>query len=294
MIKKHTEGEFTDLTGEFSVLYTESDSSKINKFHFHDAYEITLIMCDDVFLKVNNEAYPIPRGSLLLFNTMDLHYIKYLGSEKYKRWVIWFKRDFLNVLEHMIYKLFRCFYVRGGEMNNLLRLSESQLDYVLAKCAQMKEARRSHGSMKEEMQKMLLGELLIFVNDMYLSKNAFNQSLSTGEYSDVYKAILYIQENYSKGIARDDVAKFVGIDKRRLCDSFKNVTGLTTVQFILDYRITVAKNLLIQGNSVADVCELTGFENFSNFSRTFRAHVGISPKHFAMKHKEGESALMRR
>jgi AraC-like DNA-binding protein len=287
MVNKHCDDAFADLLGEFSVAYSETEKSPLTKFHVHDAYEITLILSDDVVLDVNNESYSVPRGSLLVFNTMDLHCVKYSGSDKYKRWVVWFKRDFLNVFDHIIYKLFRCFYVRGGEKNNILTLSEQQLECALEKYRQMKEASLSQGYMKEELIKMLLGEFLIFVNGVYLSKNDLTRSLSATEYSAVYQAILYIRENYSKKLSRDDVAKFIGIDKRRLCECFKNITGLTTVQFILDFRITVAKNLLLQGYSVAEVCEKTGFENWSNFSRTFSTHVGLSPKQFAMKHKNG-------
>ena len=74
--------------------------------------------------------------------------------------------------------------------------------------------------------------------------------------------------------------------ERRLCDEFRRVTGQTTAQYILSVRIAAACAFLIRGMSVTEVCEKTGFENWSNFSRTFRHHVGMSPKQYAMHNRQ--------
>ena len=283
----HHDDNFANLIGQFSIRYSETETSPLTKFHVHDAYEATLILSDDVVLDVNNESYSVPYGSLLLFNTMDLHCLRYTGKERYRRWVIWFKQEFLNILDQVIFKLFRCFYVRGFEKSNILTLSKEQCELMCEKYGALKEATLSQTYMREEQVKLLLGEFLIYVNGIYIKRNAINATVKANDYSSFYKSILYIQENFSSKIDCTTLAKRVGLDTRKLCENFKSITGLTTGQFILNFRITAAKNLLIQGYSIAETCEKTGFENWSNFSRTFRSHVGISPKQYAMKYRNG-------
>ena len=87
---------FDDLHGEFSVSYTESEKAPLHTVHVHDAFEITFILSDNVSLEVNEEKYDLPEGTLLLFNTMDLHRIYTRNDTGYRRFVLWFKYEFLR------------------------------------------------------------------------------------------------------------------------------------------------------------------------------------------------------
>ena len=281
-----TQKNHENLIGECSIKYSETQGSPKTAPHIHNAYEITLILSDDVVLEVNGASYPIPRGSILLFNTMDVHRIRYNGSATYKRFVLWFKQDFLDEVEGLKYKLLRCFFLRNFERANLLPLNDERVDEIARMYRQLKKISQSDGYMKTVRLKLALADFLITVNDLYLKYNEKILPAYQKEYVSVYKAILYIQENYSSQINRGTLARLTGLDERRLCDYFKSVTGMTTNQYILNFRINAAKNLLLQGLQTSEVCELVGFDNYSNFSRTFKKHVGISPKQYYMSYKE--------
>ncbi|MNM90644.1 Bifunctional transcriptional activator/DNA repair enzyme AdaA [compost metagenome] len=61
---------------------------------------------------------------------------------------------------------------------------------------------------------------------------------------------------------------------------FKDYTGLTLQQYLVDKRIALAKQYLTEGKSVTDTCYLSGFKNYSNFIRSFTKQTGISPGKF--------------
>ena len=285
MNPKYTSENYENLTSSFSDNYIESESAPKRNLHIHDSYELTLILCDDVEVDINDESYAVPHGSLLIFNTMDLHRIRYVGNDLYKRWVCVFNQEEINGLGKMTYKLLRCFYARSSDKPNLLNLTPEQTERVRLMYENLRRyARRKSSSMAKELRRVSLAQFLIEINDIYFS--ATNESLSTSnkDYSAVYEAILYIQDNIESKIKRSELAKLSGMDERRLCDCFKSITGFTTGQYILNFRLTVAKSLLAQGLPVTEVCEKTGFDNWSNFSRTFKSHVGTSPKKFQMEH----------
>jgi AraC-like DNA-binding protein len=251
--------------------------------HVHDAYEITLILSDGVTVYANDESYTVPFGSLLIFNTMDSHRVEYNGNEIYRRFVLQFKPEFLSKQTTLSPKLLRVFFLRNFENPNLLPLTENELSEVLEFYNRLRKI-QGKVFMKNERMTFALAEFLVYINELYFTKNDKKLPTNYNEYGAIYKAILYIQENYASDMTRKTLSTITGINERTLCDHFKNVTGMTTNQYILTYRLSVAKSLLLGGMPTAEVSEKTGFDNYSNFSRTFKTHVGLSPKKFAMRY----------
>ncbi len=277
----HTE----NLQGEFSATYTESKEAPNNDFHIHEAYELMLILSEDVWLDINEEVYPVPYGSLLFFNPMDLHRIRYRGNLLYQRFVLWFKPAFLQEIATLRYPFMRCFFMRGREKANLLPLTDTQLASVRPLFERLCCAPSWQGQAREMTIRLRLGELLIAVQELLCPLLGQSDQYELSQEQAVYCAIQYIQEHYTEVIRLQDIAKLTGMNKKELCAAFQAVTGMACGQYLLQYRITTAKALLIQGLSVTQVCEATGFGDCCNFSRTFHNHVGLSPKQYAMQQR---------
>jgi len=59
---------------------------------------------------------------------------------------------------------------------------------------------------------------------------------------------------------------------------FRESTGVTPHQYVLEQRIARAKSLLRLGKqTVAEIALDTGFSSATNFVRAFRARTGITP-----------------
>ena len=62
---------------------------------------------------------------------------------------------------------------------------------------------------------------------------------------------------------------------------FKEVTGVTPIQYLLNIRLTTAKELLKSKKyNVSEVATAVGYENILYFSRIFTKHIGISPSKY--------------
>jgi two-component system response regulator YesN len=62
---------------------------------------------------------------------------------------------------------------------------------------------------------------------------------------------------------------------------FKKETGISLKQYISDYRISVAKELLSRpGARISDVACEVGFDNFSYFSTVFKKTTGYTPNEY--------------
>ena len=91
-------------------------------------------------------------------------------------------------------------------------------------------------------------------------------------------AISYIEVNYSERIALDVVARHCGLGRFQFSRVFKEERGITFRDFLNQYRISKAIELLKDSNaSVTDVAFSVGFNHLSYFAQTFRRFVGFNP-----------------
>lgn len=77
-----------------------------------------------------------------------------------------------------------------------------------------------------------------------------------------------------------DMAELVGTSSRNVSDCIKVARDCSFSQFVNAYRIDYAKQLLISEPDikVAAVALQSGFANEMSFFRTFKAHIGMTPK----------------
>ena len=65
-----------------------------------------------------------------------------------------------------------------------------------------------------------------------------------------------------------------------LAHAFKNHMGISIHQYIILKRIELAKSLIQQGKPMHLVCLESGFHNYSNFFKAFKAVTGVSPSDY--------------
>lgn len=74
----------------------------------------------------------------------------------------------------------------------------------------------------------------------------------------------------------------VGISRAQLHRRMKEITGIACGEFIRNFRLKHAAELLSEGGNiyVAQVAYACGFSNPTNFSTTFKKHYGVSPSEY--------------
>ena len=92
---------------------------------------------------------------------------------------------------------------------------------------------------------------------------------------DVFKFTL---ENYHRPIQLDEVAEVVHMNKAAFCRYFKQHTRKTYLNFLNEIRLQKASELLKNSDfPIAQIAYEVGFNNLSNFNRTFKLNKGKPP-----------------
>lgn len=109
---------------------------------------------------------------------------------------------------------------------------------------------------------------------------------NTNREKDIYRsALTYINGHYHEKIQLSQVANHCGLSPSQFSRSFKREQGQTFRDFLIQFRIRKARDLLKHPcASVIDVAFAVGFNDHSYFTRMFRRHVGVPPSSYRTQH----------
>lgn len=282
----------TKLSDVFSSTLMNGPIPYATLPHIHDAYEIMLILSEGVSCRIGHEKLPVPCGSVLLFNSADLHGLSTENNASCTRYVTYFQPELIARLSTAHTQLLECFYYRPTAHPQLLPLSEPQ-------CAQLRQlldqliciARQSSDSYGHDLRiQLCLAELLICLNQFYRAHHRISgQPLAL---TPLYDMLSYIHQHLAEKITLSSLSEHFFIPARELSRLFHSTLGLSLGDYLIKCRIARATDALKQGLRVEEVCEQVGFQNLSHFSRTFKQFTGLSPKQYAKQHErvlKGES-----
>lgn len=110
--------------------------------------------------------------------------------------------------------------------------------------------------------------------------NDTNDNVSFSEKHIVDNSINYMSAHFKEKITLNELAELSGKSISYYGKIFKNVTGMSPIEYLLSIRISYAKTLLENGLSVTEVSRMCGFANLYYFSKTFKSKEKMSPSEY--------------
>ncbi len=105
--------------------------------------------------------------------------------------------------------------------------------------------------------------------------------ISTQGRPELDRVLQFIENNLSKPISRQELARQAAFAPSYFSALFREATGTTIPEYINIRRVHRAKELLRQPETrVSTVCYAVGFRDLSNFNRVFKRVVGCTPREF--------------
>lgn len=100
-------------------------------------------------------------------------------------------------------------------------------------------------------------------------------------YYSIKQVLEYIRANYMNEITLTQLAKLCGYSEYYLMKLFKKFCGITCVDYINNYRLNIAGQLLLSTeDDVSSIAYQVGYNNISYFNKQFKDQYGMTPKQF--------------
>jgi AraC-like DNA-binding protein len=266
------------MTSDYEIFhYSDTNLYKVN-LHHHDFYECYLFISGDVTYIIEGKTYTLIPGDIVLINSRDLHQpIINKVSKPYERIVLWINKEFLNSLSTKTMDLKRCF--EDSKRKNVLRTDfevQANIRNILFKLLNLETYK---GMGKDLLYKAYLVELFVYINTQLFHNNS-KASIEIKKSSLIDEIIQYINNNIKEDIRLDELSEKFYISKYHMLREFKKHTGTTIHKFIIQKKLILAKEYILNGMPINSVYEHAGFGDYSNFFRAFKNEYGLTPKQF--------------
>lgn len=245
---------------------TEIPDLKMFEMHTQESYEIFCFLSGNAEYYVEGTIYPLEPGDILILKKAEAHSLLIGECIPYERIVVHFYQD--HILGDLSSELQEFLDNRPlGKFNRYPAASfrNPHWLYLLNQLTSTKCAARRIAYLNT-----LLWELYDAYPKLCVDKDSTKESMA-----DV---IQYINEHLTENLSVPMLCDNFFVSKPQLNRKFKKATGSSVWNYIVTKRLHMAKDLMLNGCSPSDACVKSGFNDYSSFYRTYRAHFGVSPK----------------
>lgn len=243
---------------------------------FHEEIEIKYFYKGKCALSVNSNLILAKEGDIVVVNPYELHYNEMIEEYNGRYYFLKIGLDFLNDMPGGI-NLISTFVSEGKKLENHIK-GDRRLGVIITRVF---EELQAEGPYYQLIVKNLISELFALLLRSYASDHSEVRDEETDIKSMrlISPALDKIHTSFGDKLTVEELAELCFISKYHFCRVFKQVMGMTVVQYLIKYRVDMADAMLSgTDKSVSEILALCGFNDDSYFYRCFKRVKGRSPK----------------
>lgn len=246
-------------------------------YHCHDFIEFSYVLSGNVNYRIDDKFYKISEKTLLVFNPEVYHQESLSKGEQNTELHIGFRNIKIDGLPLN--------YILKEHFDAPVEFKQYKEDFHKC-CLEIIEEQEACEIGKELILKSLIMKLIaLFLKETNYVKN--KKKIDRYDFpfydkSNVVKIILeYFDNNYMKNISLDDMSRNMYISSVYISKVFKEKTGESPINYLINLRLEKAKDLLISTESpVKAIAQSVGYSDAYYFSKLFKKYYGNSPCKF--------------
>lgn len=257
--------------------------------HWHSYIEILHIVKGSYLFEINLQEYTLTEGTFCILNSGEPHQITGLTSDTIHD-VILFTPEILDFSYEDEWEATSIapFLTQTLSIKNILHPEDAGHSEILT------TFNKSLAYALEQLPnwyprcKLSLLELFLHItsHQLLLPTEKVLSAANTRKITHYKTIISYIEKHYQEPLSLRQLAELIPCNSQYLCRFFKEIAGVSVIQYLISYRLERACHLLLHTTeSVTDIALNCGFENISYFIRKFREFTKETPKEYRSNHQ---------
>lgn len=290
--QKFTPGQFFHKGLPFAIFAVKHNPEMFPvgniQLHTRNFWKITYITEGSGVLRINGRSYSFSPGFVWLSHPDDVTTLEL--SETIGLYNILFLTHFIDYWPKRLNNVYGFFSIFDPEYKPELAMNHELIHLLDANSKiyplirKMEHEFQEGDSNSQELLRLYLIELLIELSR--LSVHSYSKKRKD---EVVYFITSYLEKRYAEPLDIQKIADEFGYSRGYLFAFYKQKTGTTIGQTLLEIRLKRVKQLLLESDlSVEKICYQCGFSDISNFYRSFKRKVGMSPTEFRQRHTTAE------
>lgn len=273
--------------GDFNFPYTTYICSIPLDFtnvplHWHEEMEMIYIKKGEGLVTIDFTTYHVRANTILFIYPGQLHEIRQYKYERMEYENILYHPDFLTSIrsDDICNQFIQDCLKQIDLLPSVLYVDHPyypQVSMILDQCDQLSDARPSGYPVM--IKSLLLQLLALFLQ--IKSSASFSKPESEEDFTKLKLALKYMEMHYYEKITIADMAKVTEFSESHFMYYFKKNMGVSFIEYLKDYRLTMASRLLKSTDStILAIAMEVGFDNLSYFNRSFKKKYGCTPGTF--------------
>ena len=264
----------------YEARYRFNESIQVTQYHCHDYYELYIHLHGGQYMGVDNKLYQLKPNQVFILPPFCMHGLSCTSELRN------YERAFLNLSPEVMHNLGcgqldlnQFFQACASGGHNTYQLSQSDADrFVL--CIRQIEA--SHSRESDAVERLqAFSHMLILVNLLcQVVRRTVPVKDDSSANSIIQDVLTYINNHYTQPMRISDLARHFGVSESYLSHEFARFTNRSVYDYILYRRVMLSRQQMMGDASLNNIAYQCGFNDYSNFLRSFSKVVGMSPSQY--------------
>ena len=267
------------LNEEFRLFHIKDQTSREFVWHYHDFHKVVIFISGKAAYHIEGKTYHLKPWDILLVDRHAIHRPEIDPSVPYERFILWIQNDIPQT------ELLKCFQKANDRSYNLIRLHPSLQEKLKDILMELESSAKSEEYAGDILTQALFQQFMVYLNRIFLEKQYIFDKKSYTFDSQIAGILQYINHNLKEDLSVEKLAARYYVSKYHLMRKFKEETGYTLHNYIVNKRLLMARTLISEGTPVIKAAQESGFAEYSTFSRAYRRQFNASPseetKHFS-------------
>ena len=266
-------------------LYIKSnsapDAERSVDWHYHEDVEMVLVEQGEFRLFINNQAYDLYAGDIVLVNSFVPH--KTLTPIGNKKLLLQFKHNLFANEQNSLSALMPFYpkhsdfviFKKGSRQNECLSACFEKLS------GEFLTQERAYTSFI----KAAFYEILAILYRFEILDNPEELRLPP-ECERFLPALQYVYDNISLPVSLGEISNMLNIDRSYFCRLFKKTMNMPFMEYVCALRLSKAEELLLHSDrSITEIAIECGFSSPAYFTKIFREKKGYTPSFYKQLQK---------
>ena len=259
------------LNEQFRIFHIKDQTSKEFTYHYHDFHKVVIFISGKAAYHIEGKAYQLKPWDILLVNRHAIHRPEIDHSVPYERFILWIQNDI------PWQELLKCFQKANDRSYNLVRLNSALQEKMKDILFELENSAKSDEYGREILTQSLFLQFMVYLNRIFLEKQYIFDKKSYTFDSQIANILQYINHNLKEDLSVEALSAKYYVSKYHLMRKFKQETGYTIHNYIVNKRLLMARTLISNGMPVTKAAQESGFAEYSTFSRAYRKQFKTTP-----------------
>lgn len=264
----------------YEAHHNFNETFEVTQYHCHDYFEFYIHLRGGEYMGVENRLYPLSPNQLFVLPPFSMHGL-YCTKEMRN-----YERAYLNLAPEVL-RVLGCGQI---DPENLFRqhtagkvctyqLSDEDAGSFVSCIRKLRESQSRKIDPYERFgdYARMISLLNVICRTMRLTDPVEGEVFGN---SIIQEVLDYINNHYTQPIRIENLARSFGVSISWLSHEFVRFTNRSVYDYVLYRRVMLARQQILGDASLNDIAYQCGFNDYSNFLRSFTKIVGKSPSQY--------------